>query len=181
MWPFVNTTRCTGRASWSRAAPNSCHCEGTISVSTTVRPSSSTITPALVWPTPPGSCSQAYTPWASCSSTFSSARVLGRLGLRLAVVAGQVILELVAVREPQLALWALPHHRHLLRLPARMRPQPTPKIGQAVGQGLRQRDSGRFERSTPWRKLVVGIVVVLAALSAFGIAARAIPLLDPPK
>jgi hypothetical protein len=35
--------------------------------------------------------------------------------------------------------------------------------------------------STPWRKLVVGLVVVLAAFSAFAIAAKAILLLDPPK
>jgi hypothetical protein len=34
--------------------------------------------------------------------------------------------------------------------------------------------------STPWRKLVVVVVVFLAALSAFGIAAKAILLLDPP-
>ena len=34
--------------------------------------------------------------------------------------------------------------------------------------------------STPWRKLVVVVVVVLAALSALGIAAKAILLLDPP-
>lgn len=35
--------------------------------------------------------------------------------------------------------------------------------------------------ATPWRKLVVGVVVALAALSAFGIATKAILLLDPPK
>jgi hypothetical protein len=35
--------------------------------------------------------------------------------------------------------------------------------------------------STPWRKLVVGVVVALAAISAFEIATKAILLLDPPK
>jgi len=34
---------------------------------------------------------------------------------------------------------------------------------------------------TPWRKLVVGVVVALAALSAVEIATKAILVLDPPK
>src|SRR5713101_3318797 len=68
MCPLDRTTLRTGRTSVSTVAPNSRHCEGTIKVSTTVRPSSSAITPALVRPIPLGSCSQANTPGASCSS-----------------------------------------------------------------------------------------------------------------
>src|SRR5436190_8053485 len=71
MWPLVRTTRCTGRPSSATAAPNACHCDGTISESMTVRLSSSTTTPALAWPMPPGRCSQAYTPGASGSSGIS--------------------------------------------------------------------------------------------------------------
>ena len=65
--PHVSTVRRTGRPSFATAAANGSHWEGTISVSTTVSPSSSTITPALATPARPSGATHANTPGASSS------------------------------------------------------------------------------------------------------------------
>ena len=55
MCACVSSNRRTGAPSLATAAANGSHCERTMSVSTTVRPSSSAITPALLTPdSPPG-------------------------------------------------------------------------------------------------------------------------------
>src|SRR5438105_399211 len=70
MCACVSTSRRTGRSSRSTACTNGSHCERTISVSTTVIPSSSTITPALLTPDSPPGCSQTNTPSASSCNVF---------------------------------------------------------------------------------------------------------------
>src|SRR5947207_4594079 len=70
MCACVSTSRRTGRSSRSTACANGSHCERTISVSTTVIPSSSTIAPALLTPDSPPGCSQTNTPSASSCSVF---------------------------------------------------------------------------------------------------------------
>src|SRR3954453_13325193 len=68
MCACVSTSRRTGRSSRSTACTNGSHCERTISESTTVMPSSSTMTPALLTPDSPPGCSQTNTPSASSYS-----------------------------------------------------------------------------------------------------------------
>ncbi len=67
-WAWVRITRFTGRSIASIAAAKGSHCDRTISVSTTVRPSSSAMTPALLTPVSPPGCSHTQTPSASSSS-----------------------------------------------------------------------------------------------------------------
>ena len=65
---WVRTSLRTGRPSLATAAANGSHCDRTMSVSITVRPSSSAITPALLTPDSPPGWSQTHTPSAiSCS------------------------------------------------------------------------------------------------------------------
>src|SRR3954452_16282291 len=64
-WAWVRMSRRTGRPSLATAAANGSHCDRTMRVSMTVRPSSSATTPALLTPDSPPGCSQTHTPSAS--------------------------------------------------------------------------------------------------------------------
>jgi len=71
----VSTTRRTASPSPATAAANGSHCDRTIIVSTTVSPSSSTITPALLTPDSPPGWSHAYTPSPTGCSVHTGAFV----------------------------------------------------------------------------------------------------------
>src|SRR5215475_9340660 len=68
MCPWVRTQRRTGISSACTASANGAHCERTIKVSITVRPSSSTTTPAFATPVSPPGSNQTNTPSASSCS-----------------------------------------------------------------------------------------------------------------
>src|SRR5438270_375003 len=124
MWAWVSTRRRTGWPSSATAAANGSHWERTMRQSTTVSPSSSAMTPALLIPEPPPGCSQraisSDAVYADCSTVspalsselaaqFALFVALPILGSPAVVEAGQAIYlaggdpAVVARLEPMLA------------------------------------------------------------------------------